>query len=352
MPGPYDPNGEGANEETVVAGHWELLRRNKTFRAVSERWLQSETFRQSHGLSPDYHDLQHHTPRCAWDWMLTPSQRVRLAKFQIKHLSWFFDARFNFGPLLTRENFPAARVSRTNWRTLFDVAPLPNAPDPLTIGQAWNRTPEIFKQQFRLAYGPPDGFGEANSWLQENGTLLARAASRIATGDPQNESQAIADALWTLGSELRDLAEFYKVFTIPRSPLPENRFNHFLAQIRENFRAAGLLVPTKKYGLHKSYLGTAEDWRWFLEAERLGLDIRQSADLYKLAAIYCEDLRQRAMRGNAPRRAKGHGFSGSKISSKLIKNRRSTVKRHVLSIEGWIQKVYPLRRSEQAASAS
>jgi hypothetical protein len=62
------------NAESVVAGHWELLRRNKEFRALSARWLKSEVFRRSHALSPNYHDMQNHTPRCAWDWMLTAAQ--------------------------------------------------------------------------------------------------------------------------------------------------------------------------------------------------------------------------------------------------------------------------------------
>jgi len=73
MQGIYDPNCEATNAEKVVAGHWECLRRNKKFQAVSDNWLRSEKFRFSHALSPEYHDMQYHTPRCAWDWMLTPA---------------------------------------------------------------------------------------------------------------------------------------------------------------------------------------------------------------------------------------------------------------------------------------
>ena len=58
MSGPYDPNCEATNAVQVVAGHWECLRRNEEFRKLSERWLQSEEFRLSHALSPDYHDME------------------------------------------------------------------------------------------------------------------------------------------------------------------------------------------------------------------------------------------------------------------------------------------------------
>lgn len=34
MPGTYDPNCEATNEEKLVAGCWELLRRNKELRAL------------------------------------------------------------------------------------------------------------------------------------------------------------------------------------------------------------------------------------------------------------------------------------------------------------------------------
>jgi hypothetical protein len=113
-----------------------------------------------------------------------------------------------------------------------------------------------------------------------------------------------------------------------------------------------LLLPTKTYDLHKTYQGTEEDWHWFLEAERFGLDIRNSADLYKLSEHYCEDLRQRAMRAKAPPRTKAHGHTGTKFSSQVIKNRRSVVKQHVLTIEKWIRAAYPPETREPGATAS
>lgn len=350
--GTYDPNCEVTNAKSVVAGHWELLRRNKEFRALSARWLKSEVFRRSHALSPNYHDMQNHTPRCAWDWMLTAAQRVRLAEFQIENLHWLFDNDFNFGPIICRENFPPAKVTKKNWRKFLRVEPLPDAPPPITVGQSWNCTPDLFKQQFRLAYASANEFGEINARLQEHGNILARAASKLAAGDPLKEISVIADYLFALGSELRDLAEFSKVFNIPKCRYSEKRFKSFLGQIHDSFKTSNLLFPTKTYDTHESYQGTNEDWFWFLEAERLGLDIRKSADCYKLAEIYSGKLRERAMRGQAPRRAKAHGHTGSKFPSKVIKNRRSVVKQHVRTIEKWILTAYPRQTPGSGTTAS
>src|SRR6266849_3989271 len=236
MPGIYDPNWELTNEAKGVAARWECLRRNEAFRALSERWLESEEFRRAHALSPIYNDPQYHGPRCGWDWMLTARQRVNLAEFQIEKRHWFFDRRFNFGPIICRENFSPAALTSKNWRGFLRVEPMPDGPPPITVGQSWDCTPELFKKQFRLAYAPPNEFREINAGLHEHATCLARAASRLAAGDPLKEASVIAYYLFALGSQLRDLAEFSKGFKIPKSRNSEKRFKHFLDQIRESFR--------------------------------------------------------------------------------------------------------------------
>jgi hypothetical protein len=351
MPETYDPNCEETNPEKVVAGHWELLRRNKEFRALSERWLRSHKFRCSHALSSAYYDMQNHTPRCGWDWMLTAAQRVRLAKFQIEKLHWLADSNFNFGPIICHENFSPAALNDKNWKNFLRVEPMPNAPPPISINDSWDRTPAIFKEQFRLAYAKNSEFGDVNSRFYDLANLLRVAAAKLAAGDPLKETPIIANYLFQLGGELHELAEFFKIFKIPKRRYSEQRFKFFLGQIHDSFKTANLLLSTKTYGTHKSYQGTNEDWLWLLEAERLGLDIRKSADLAMLAERYSEKLRQRAMRGQAPPRAKAHGHTGSKFSSKVIKNRRSTVKRHVLAIEKWICAVFPKHAPKSDATA-
>jgi hypothetical protein len=278
--------------------------------------------------------------------MLTVEQRLRLAEFQIEKLHWFFEPDFNFGPIICRENFSRAAVTRKNWRDFLRVEPRPNAPPPITVSQSWASVPELFKEQFLLAYSSNAEFGEVNARLDELGNLLRIAAIKLAAGEPLTEIHSIANSLLDFGSELHQLAEFSKVFKIPKRCYSEKRLNQLLDEIRESFQAARLLVPTKRYDTHASYQGTSEDWRWFLEAERLGLDIHKSADAYKLAEIYSEDLRQRTMSGKAPRRAKGHGFSGTKVPSLVLKNRRSIVKRHVLTIKEWIRAAYTRHTSD------
>ncbi len=337
----YDPNSEATNSEQVVAGHWECLRRNAEFRSLANRWLASEEFRFVHVLSADYHNAQYHTPRCALDWMLTPVQRVRLAKYQIEKFHWFFDPHFNFGPVICQQKFSPAAVTGKNLSKFLHVEPMRNAPVPISVDHSWGSVPKLFKNQFRAAYGSRGAFGEINTRFHELSKILRVAAGKLAAGDPLNEASLIADLMFAFGSELRELAEFSKIFKIPRMRYSEKQFALFLEQIRESFKRENLLLPTKTYDTHQSYQGTTEDWRWFLNAERFGLDVGKSVDARKLAELYSEDLRHRKMRGNAPRRAKVEGFSGSKFSSRVLKNRRSTVRRHILAIQKWIRSAYP-----------
>lgn len=340
MAGMYNPNSEATNEEQVIAAHWELLRRNKKFRSLSARWLKSEKFRRGFVLTSAYHDLQRHTPRCAWDWMLTSEERVRLANFQIANLKWVFDSRYNFGPLICPQEFSAIEVTRENFRQYFRPECLPNPPAPLRVDQCWREVPDLFKTQFRTAYNSGFEFGEIASSLASVAKFL-RDAAVLLKRDALKNSVEVAKLLFNCGSELRDLAEFCKVYSIPRGCYSERQFKKFLERVRADFNATIPLTPTKKYDAHKSYYGTAEDWRWFLEAEWRGLDIRTSADLLALSKVYSEDLRGRVKRGNAPHRTNGYGFKGTSIRYKLVKNRRITVKRHIENIEKWIDDAYP-----------
>ena len=239
MPPPYNPNSEATNTEQVIAGHWELLRRNGEFRLISKRWLASEEFRHTHALSPHYHDMQHHTPRCAWDWMLTATQRVRLAKFQIEKEHWVPDRRFNFGPITLQQPFSMSTVTRENHRDklgLVRAEPIPDPPPPISADHSWNGTPDLFKQQFRLAHNSRNEFGEINSRLDELAKHLRVTANRLASGDPLKERPIIAHYLFEFGTELHELAEFSKVFKIPKSRYSGQRFKQFLGEIHDSFK--------------------------------------------------------------------------------------------------------------------
>jgi hypothetical protein len=191
MPGVYDPNTEPTNEETAIAGRWELLRRNSAFQEVAAQWIESEAFRRSHALTSEYHDLQNHTPRCALDWMLTTARRIALAKFQIEHRKWMVDPRFNFGPFLCRENFSAAKVTRENYREYHDIKPLPDAPPPLRVSHSWNVARDLFKKEFAIAYDASNRLTRLNERLEEISQTLRLAGRKLAHGDKPNEMSVI-----------------------------------------------------------------------------------------------------------------------------------------------------------------
>jgi hypothetical protein len=348
---PYDPSTESTNEEQVAASRWELLRRNKEFQTIARKWVDSRQFREAHALTPEYCDAD--WPRCALDWMLTSKQRLELANYQVAKLRWKRHPHPNFGPVIYREK-SLATLSAENATEMVDLQMMQAPYEPVTVTSTWARSPEPFQRQFRYAVlSPGVGFECLNDYVEKVANHIRWIARKLAAGDPLHEMERIGEALCELGNELYDWSALSRLYRISRSSYSSKVFNRFLNQITEDFSTPPLeIFDGRKYERHRSYLGTAQDWRWFLEAERRGLDIRKSADLAELSVLYCEDLRQRAMRGKAPRRAKAHGHSGSKFPGKVIKGRRRVVKQHVLAIEKWIRAAHPLPKLERRATPS
>lgn len=350
---PYNPATEASDEEKRYACRWELLRRCLQFRAVAKKWVATDSFRKAHALTPDYNDVL--VERCALDWMLTPEQRLDLARFQIEELRWKRHPHPNFGPITYRQK-SLVGMSRKNAADLLKLRPLQNAPKPVTPNEAWDKVSESFKRDFRLAVRPAllkSAFAPINSIIADASRLVRVIGRKLALGDPFHEMNGMAEALEEIGEKLHDLASLHQLYRLVRGPYSSKTFKGFLAQIEKDFSGPhGEIFDGRKYDRHRSYLGTVEDWRWFLEAERLGLGIRKSADLRTLSELYSEDLRQRKMRGKAPPRAKVHGHTGSKFSGKVIKNRRIVVKRHVRTIEKWILLAYLRLTVEPGAIAS
>jgi len=338
----YNPAKEASDEEQVFACRWELLRRNKQFQAVVKKWVASDSFREAHALTPEYINVL--VPRCALDWMLTAEQRIGLAKFQIEKLKWKLKPYPNFGPIIYRQK-PSVSISRMDIANFVEFREMENAPKPVRLDQAWDKVPQPFKHQFRYAVLPTPlkpGFDSINKMITDTSRFLLIISRYLNAGDPHQEMKAMAEQVCELGERLRDLSAHYQLYRIAHGSYSSTTFKKYLARITTDFSGPhGEIYAGTKYDRHRSFLGTAEDWRWFLEAEERGLDIKKAADLYTLAELYCEDLRQRAMRGKAPRRTKAHGFTGAAFSHKAIKNRRTAVKRHVLSIQEWIEKENP-----------
>src|SRR5262245_27855732 len=121
---PYDPTTETMkDEEIVVACRWELLRRHPGFRAVAKKWVASTSFRKAHALTREYLDFVRLAPRCALDWMLTPTERVKLAQFQIAKRTWQLGKGRNFGPVVWRFRNRMASMSRKTAYDSIEVKP-------------------------------------------------------------------------------------------------------------------------------------------------------------------------------------------------------------------------------------
>ena len=331
------------DNEQVFACRWELLRRNQQFRAVAEKWIASESFRKAHALTAEYRHFVRMVPCCALDWMLTPKQRLDLARFQIEMLTWKRNPHPNFGPIICCQK-SLARLSRENVTDFVELRQMKNAPEPVTPDRAWNNVPEPFKHQFRYAVLPSPlkpAFDSINKTIADTSRDVLLIARKLALGDKLGEMEGMIQRLLDRGFELHHLSNYFALYRIARGGYSNKTFNGYLERIKKDFSGAyGEIYATTKYDRHRSFLGTTEDWHWFLEAERRGLDIKKYADLYALAELYCENLRSRVIHGQAPRHAQAHGHTGTPFLSKYIKARRPAVRRHVLKIEEWIRTEY------------
>jgi hypothetical protein len=338
-PQPYDPNSEKDQSNQTAALHFELLRRNGSFQQLARRWIADPAFRIAHSESSDYHHSQIHFPRCALDWMISGAARVELARVQLAAGRWFKDNRFNFGPIIATQTLHPLDARRETMPNAFSLQPLPDAPPPVQLEQTWPNTPGIFRQQFSVAVHDGGEFQVVTEQVHEAGDYLHWAAARLRRNDAPEKLPQIIEQLSALGEHFRNLAEFQRIFAVPNASCPPGKFNEYLDAIHNHCSEAGQIVGG--YSAHASWLGTKDQWRYFLIAERHGWDPKNLGHMYELARIYSQDLRNRRYEKSARRDAQPHGFKGDAVSSKVIKDRRSTVRRSVVAIQEWIENIYP-----------
>lgn len=338
---PYDPNSEKEQRIQTAALHYELLRRNAEFKEVAARWIADPKFRIGYAASNDYRHPQLHFARCALDWMISGKERVELAGAQLAAGQWFHDNRFNFGPLIAAQSFHDLDVSVKNLADSFSLQPLPAA-TPLRLDRSWPDTPGAFRNQYILAVHDGGEFQVVTNHMHDAGVYLRWAAHRIYKNDAPEKLPEIIQRLRGLGQYLHDLAEFQNIFAVPNAYCPPGKFNEYLDAIRTHCSEAGQVVG--KYSPHASWLGTRDQWRFFLMAEAHGWDIKNPQHLYQMARVYSEELRQRRYDRTARMDAKQHGFKGTAVPSKVITARRSTVRKVVTAIQEWIANIYPTER--------
>ena len=319
--GIYSPWDEDTNSEQTIAAHWELLRRNQSFQSVASRWCESPDFRIQHCLTTDYRSGQVHYQRCALDWMLSPTERLQLAEHQIAKMHWFRILRFNFGPI--RARYTSSLLGKTSAKAIreaLDIQPIHMTGNPVCLSQNWSILPAEFQQQFRLACIEPSEVSEITPAVQQTAALLRRVGHNLARKElSRDELLKIADDLAGHGDELREIGEFNKIFSMPLKNYSRNAFESGLEFIRTSFLKDRRvrIDPERKYNLHKSYMGTKEQWRWFLESEVTS----QRAAALKLAR----------------EKAKSQAWD----SDWAWESYGQTIRRSVGAIEKWIARIYP-----------
>jgi hypothetical protein len=337
----YNPCDESTNQEQVVAARWELLRRNVRFQQLAQQWVESREFRIQHADTPEYHDQKVHFPRCALDWMLTPPERVEVLRVQEVKNHIFVDPRFVFGPVelkrttseletMKKRGCDCHRIKPCTWHNL------------LKLEDSWRMAPAPFKAQFRFAVQGDIGFQKLREQFAELGSYLQWAAHRLASDVGDAQRLEITEKLFNAGSWFDNLAEHHRIFALPNATYTPNGLKHQFEQILDDFKASGQFDRRAQYSRQKNFLGSAEDWKWFLTAEKHGLDWRKSADLYRLAQLYTDQLKPRPGKPNRAN-VKTYGGIDQPSKSTLVKNRRSTVANHCRGIHTWIDKQYPVQ---------
>jgi hypothetical protein len=338
----YDPTTEPNLGQRSSAGRWELLRRNAAFRRTARRWVLDRNFRLRHAQSEDYYNEVVHFPRCALDWMIPADQRIELARHQLSKGHWIGDLRFNFGPITAKLLCPAPLLSHQNIAQSFEVRPRSSSPFCLTLEQAWPETPPAFKDQFVVATRGDVKFEVLTEQLKEVGVYLRWAARRVLREDNSQKRLEIAETLFELGQQLLDKGEFQHVFGIPNELCSSGKLSEYIDAIRKHCFDAGQIVD--RYTRHASWLGTGNQWHYFLVAEQRGFDPTNTAHMAQLAGFYSEALKRGLHESTVRPNTKRHGFMGTGVPYKVIRNRRSTVREFITGLQEWIDNIYPPAR--------
>ena len=315
-----------AGEEATSAALWELLRRNKRFSAYAQEWIDSERFRRRESIDFEgpkecYLQVSDYV-RCALDWMLTPEQRCNLAKDQIRNLTFKTQPEYNFGPILVQKNYSWIRepITRDTIGQMWKVAPDPRGESPLRISQPWDKTPNQFRNQFTLGFKGPEMVCVDPT---HNGHGLFKHANQLLGNPDPEEVKQIAQELVFLSDQLRRLGGDFLVFALPRVNLSRRLFDRMMKQIENDYLKAGLKITgPRRFDTRRSFLGTSEDWEWFLESEA------QAFNHYSTAEVYL-------------RRKHPNLQWKTRKESKRRQQIGGTIRKHVLAIRGWIDRVYP-----------
>ena len=335
----YDPNTEKDENERKAALHWELLSRNSNFGVVADRWITEPDFRWDHSQTQDYRNPKVHFPRCALDWMLSVGERAELARRQISKGIWCSTPDLNFGPVTAKMTMKLAELRKDNLGEAFRITRMTGNFNAVRVGQSWPETDCVFRSQFIRAISVDSKFQDLTQKIKENGCYLRWASARLDRNDIPQDNPKIHENLSALGQILCDISEDHHIFAIPNTRCNSASLNEYLEAVKKVCKAAGM--GADKYVPYESWLGTETAWHWFLLAEQRGFDPDNSKQMYELARLYSEELREQNYSKDLRKGAKPRGFRGAKIESKALRSRRAIVVKFLRLIQRWVDAIYP-----------
>jgi hypothetical protein len=201
-----------AGIESISAKYWELLRRNKEFKKVSESYATSANFRNNH------HNINHWSGCCLY-WMIKPKTLRKIDKENTELKFW-------------RPDMFAKRET----------------PKPLAIGQSWPNT----NSQFRSALVNVIG----------DKRFPKKIDLSLSSFDNLNGESALTKVF-----QLNRVNQSYFVVGIPRGHYKQQELRNLLDDVGKLYRKEHLPPPdTRKPG----YLGSVEEWDAFLLVESEG----------------------------------------------------------------------------------
>ena len=300
-----------STEEQAAASRWECLRRNTEFRAVADRWMSDASCRGKM-IEDDPR------PRCALGWMLNPDEACHLAKDLAKIGKLKLDERFNFGPF--QQQFKATRLKGSlSFESLLDcfvLTPDRRHKSQLSYEHNWLQAPSGFRKQFLIACSGGKDFHVHSGEVLRN--QVCWVVNRLLVCASAAEAQSIGRMLFEKFYDLREYSDKLLVLDVGDKVYPRWRVNELLEQVRHQ-------IPTMTGHSEekRSWYGTTENWRWYLEWESNGHNVRETANSY----VKEKSPKQTATKSIAARE----------------RDARKTIKDHVDVIERWIKQTDPAR---------
>lgn len=248
--------------------------------------------------------------------MLNPDEACLLAKELLPHGRLKLDERFNFGPI--HQQFKATRLKGPlTLETLFDAFTL--TPDRrhkfrLSCKHNWLQAPPGFRKQFVIACSGGKDFSIHNGRVLR--TNLIQFANRLLACQDAAEAHSLGRQCFERIYELGEYSDKVIVLNLGNKEYPHWQANELLELVRGQ-----IPTMTRRSEEKRSWYGTGENWRWYLEWENNGQKVREAANAY--------------VKEKSPKQ------TGKKSIAARERDARKTIRDHIEVINRWIKQTYP-----------